>query len=520
MKKIHAFPLLLAASTQYANAAVTSNADAANMVQGTESVKIDVLANDTTTSEGGMFVVRINLVAAYGSAVINEDNTVTYTPNESFVGVDTFSYVAADDSGYGGDTLVTVEVKARTEEPDPVEPTDPERPVFDIENYVTGARNKSVASMLGVACNAQQVSERLANSCDQLSSQANEQGNLDDAVSRIAPDEALIQRRLMAENSRNKTSRLYQSVAQLRTTSGPAAISINNKVLPTGGGAGDGFSSPWTLLTSVQSEHFERKQTDKEAGYESSNLGALLGFGYRVNSDLNLGLALDWSSYEVDFADKGGNLDSDIRSLTGFLSYYKGAFHADVQAGYTSGDTQAKRIFDFPETAVAESDYGSSQWNVSTQLEWAWQPGAWGVRPFLRLDYLSTNVDAFTETGSSIWNTSAGKQTHKLLNSSLGLDTSYTLTKSWGVIIPGIKLSAINQSNLSNDAVNFQLVDANSLGNFQLRADSADSMFYEWTFSTAIVLPNGVSTFISARSVSSYNDSSARQITAGINWEF
>ena len=513
MKKIHTLPLILLAAIQNANATATANPDATSMIQGSGSIIIDVLANDTSTiTNGELFIESFDRTSlAYGSIVLNEDNTLTYTPNEGFTGSDTFTYIAQDDSGYGGQALVTIEVKANT---------DPERPVFNIGNNVTGARNKSVAAMLGVACNAEQVSDKLARSCGQLSSQANEQGNLDDAVSRIAPDEALIQRRLMAENSRNKTSQLYQSMALLHSTSGSAAISINNKVLTSGGGAGDGFSSPWTLLASVQSEHFERNQTGKEAGYESTNLGALLGFGYRVNNDLNLGVALNWSSYEVDFAEKGGNLDSDISGLTGFLSYYKGAFHADVQAGYTSGDTEAKRVFDFPETSVALSDYGSNQWNLSTQLEWAWQPGAWGVRPFVRLDYLNTDVDAFTETGSSIWNTSAGKQNHKLLNSSVGLDTSYTLTKPWGVIIPSLKLSAINQSNINNDAVNFQLVDASSLGNFQLRADSADSMFYEWTFSTAIVLPNGVSTFISARSVSSYSESSAYQITGGINWEF
>ena len=542
MKKIHSIPLLILAAAQTANATVTGNPDSATMIQGTGSININVLANDSSDTESGWVTIRNvnNSSAAYGSVVMNEDGTLNYTPpNEDYTGTDTFYYLPADELGYGNSVIVTVEVTARSEEPeepvepeepeepvqpeepvDPIEPVEPERPVFNIEAYVTGERNKSVAAMLGEACNSEATSERLMSSCDQLSAQANESGNLDNAVSIIAPDESLIQRRLMAENARNKTSRLYQGMAQLNAASGPAAISINNQVLPTGGSAGDGFSSPWTLLTSIQSEHFERNQTAKESGYESSNLGALVGFGYRVNSNLNLGMALDWSSYEVDFAEEGGNLDSDIRSLNGFLSYYKGSFHADVQVGYTSGDTQATRFLDFPEKSVAASEYGSNQWNVSTQLEWAWQPRAWGVRPFVRLDYLNTDVDAFTETGSSIWNTSTGKQNHKLLNSSLGLDTSYVVTRSWGVIIPGVKFSAINQSNLSNDPVNFQLVDASSLGNFQLQADSADSMFYEWTVSTAIVLPNGVSTFISARSASSFNDSKARQITAGINVEF
>ena len=539
MKKIHALPLLIVAAAQHASAAVTANPDSVKVTQGAGAVTINVLANDITTSDGNLTIRSYNSSsAAYGSVVLNEDGTLNYTPpNENFLGVDTFAYLAEDGNGGYGDGVVTIEVLAKIgtpeeqpeqpvepEEPvqpeEPVDPIEPERPVFNIETYVTGERNKSVAVMLGNACNSELVSERLINSCDQLSSQANENGNLDDIVSRIAPDEALIQRRLMAETTRNKTSRLYQAIEQLHSTDGPASLSINNHVLPTGGGAGDGFSSPWTLITSIQTEKFERNQTSKEAGYDSNSVGALLGFGYRANNDLNLGLAFDWSSHKVDFVEHGGNLDSDIYSLNGFLSYYKGRLHVDLQAGFTSGNTQAKRVFTFPDTTVATSDYDSNQWNVSTQLEWAWQLSAWEVKPFLRLDYLNTDVDAFAETGNSIWNVSTAKQNHKLLNSSLGLDTSYTLTKSWGVIIPSLKFSAINQANLSNDPVSFQLLDAGTSGNFTLRADSADSLFYEWNFSTAFVLPNGISTFISARAVSSYNNSKALQFTGGINWEF
>jgi len=541
MKKIHAVPLLIVAAAHNASAEVFSNPDSATMIQGTGSININVLANDSSNTESGLVYVWSagGSTAAYGTVILNENGTLNYTPpTENFIGTDTFTYTPKDDFGYGHTTIVTVEVTARSEpeepvepeipeqpvEPeqpvDPVEPIEPARPIFNIETYVTGERNKSVAVMLGNACNSELVSERLINSCDQLSSQANENGNLDDIVSRIAPDEALIQRRLMAETTRNKTSRLYQAIEQLHSTDGPASLSINNHVLPTGGGAGDGFSSPWTLITSIQTEKFERNQTSKEAGYDSNSVGALLGFGYRANNDLNLGLAFDWSSHKVDFVEHGGNLDSEIYSLNGFLSYYKGRLHVDLQAGFTSGNTQAKRVFTFPDTTVATSDYDSNQWNVSTQLEWAWQLSAWEVKPFLRLDYLNTDVDAFAETGNSIWNVSTAKQNHKLLNSSLGLDTSYTLTKSWGVIIPSLKFSAINQANLSNDPVSFQLLDAGTSGNFQLRSDSADSLFYEWNFSTAFVLPNGVSTFISARAVSSYNNSSAIQFTGGINWEF
>jgi uncharacterized protein YhjY with autotransporter beta-barrel domain len=507
MKPLHALPLLLLAAIQDANAIATGNPDSRTMLQGTGSITVDVLANDTTTiANGDLFIQTFDSVSAgYGSVILNQDNTLTYTPpSENFTGTDTFTYFVRDDSGYGNQTLVTIEVIAG---------------IGSIDGFVTGARNRSVATMLDAACNAEGVSNALRSSCSQFSSQLGEDNNLDSLVSNIAPDEALIQRSLMSENNRNKTSRLYQGIAQLHAGSS-ASLTVNDQVVSSGGGAGDGFSSPWTLLTSIQTEHFEHNQTSNEAGYESKSVGALIGVGYRVDRKLSLGLAFDWSSYDVDFATKGGNMDSDIYSLTGFLSYYDGPLHWDLQAGYTAGDTQASRVITFPETAIAKSDYGSDQLSLSTQLEWAWQPGAWALKPFVRMDYLQTNVDAFSETGDSVWNMSAAEQNYTLLNSSLGLDTSYTATTSWGVVIPGIRFSAINQTDLDSDAVNFQLIDAGSMGNFTLDTDSPDSMFYEWNVNTAFVLKNGVSTFISGRVVSDYKDSKAYQITGGINWEF
>ncbi len=536
-KSLHSIPLLLlAAAIQQANATAIANPDTATMIQGTGSIAIDVLANDTSDLEDG--TVRINYfdsaTASYGSVVFDEaSNQLVYTPpSEDFVGTDSFFYYAVDDSGYGGSAMVTIEVSEAVEEPEepeepqepeepeePEEPQEPEQPAVDFSLMVDGLRNSSVAGMLTNVCAASELSEQLSRNCGQLYAAAAE-ADLNPIMAQIAPDEALIQSRLLAENSRNKTSRIYQSMAQMRSGSGGALVGINNHLLPSGGAAGDGFDSPWTLLTSVQLESFERNQTWREAGYESEAVGVLLGLGYRVNGNLNLGAALDWTAYEVDFANDGGTLDSDVVSLTGFLSWYSGPLTFDLQLGYATGDTEAQRIIRFPDVSVANSDYGSDQFSASTQFEYGWQSGAWSLKPFVRLDYLNTQVDAFAETGDSPWLTSAEKQTHEQLNTSVGVDTSYTLAMDWGVLIPSLRFSAVNEAHLGNDDIAFNLIDAGSLGNFELRADTADSLFYQWDVSTVFVLPNGVSTFLSGRVVSSYANTSAYQITGGINWEF
>jgi len=88
-------------------------------------------------------------------------------------------------------------------------------------------------------------------------------------------------------------------------------------------------------------------------------------------------------------------------------------------------------------------------------------------------------------------------------------------------MVPAVKLSLVNQSNLSNSPVAFQLLGVESdSGRFELRADSPDSLFYQWDLTSAFVLANGLSTFIGAQILSGYEGVSAYQVSGGVNWEF
>ena len=88
--------------------------DSASTEQG-ESVVINVEANDEFLN--GSIVTAVSQ-PANGTVVINDDDTVTYTPNEDFIGTDTFTYTATSPDGSAQDSaVVTVTVI-----PGPVEP--------------------------------------------------------------------------------------------------------------------------------------------------------------------------------------------------------------------------------------------------------------------------------------------------------------------------------------------------------------------------------------------------------------
>jgi uncharacterized protein YhjY with autotransporter beta-barrel domain len=514
MKSIHsAFPmLLLAAAIQDVHAAATANPDTATVLRNGGAVYIDVLANDTSDnpeSEGLYIAYYDTFSANYGSVILEEGtNRLIYQPPEDFVGQDTFFYGADDGLGYGG-AVVTIHV------------------VEDMQSapnsIISGPTNQAVASMLDELCPAtwgESPFFQYADACAELYDRLDDSAQLNDALRQIAPEESLTQRGLMMESNRARGARVQQAMARTRA-GGPASLSINNHALPLGGSAGDALGSPWTLISAIPYEDFERRESGYESGYDSAAKGLMLGLGYRLSHSISLGGALDWTAYDLDYLGKSGDLKSDLYTLTGFFTWNRNSLGLELQAGYTKGSSRAQRRFTFPETAYADSSYDSAQRNLSAQADWLISKRAWTFQPFLRLDYAHSEVDGWTETGNSLWLMVVEKQTQEQINTSLGLDTRYTRNFDWGVLIPGLKLSLVNQSNLHNSPVAFQLVDADyGYGTFELRTQSPDSLYYQWELNTALVFAGGWSSFLGVQVLSGLDHVSAYQLRAGLNREF
>ncbi|MGI1679976.1 MAG: autotransporter domain-containing protein [Cellvibrionaceae bacterium] len=533
MKQLQkAIPLLfLSAASPSVLAFATANPDSASMVQGSGTISIDVLANDTNNLEGSpdIFIQSFDSSSAsYGSVVLTESNSLAYTPpSDDFVGTDTFTYAARDQSGYGGSATVTITVTANSETTEEIEEVVSNG---EFAFFAKGARNTSVGETLDNLCAEAPVIDQpgglakftpseVSDICIQLSES---ETDINKTINEIAPDEALIQRRLLIENFRTTASNLHREISKLREGDKIQSVTINGKQIPfSGGAAGDTMNSEWNLLSSFQYENFEHALTENEAGYDYDSAGIMLGLGYQLNSSMNIGAAIDWKKFDAEYHEDGGELTSDIISINGFFSWYQGPLSLDLIAGYSTGDTDAQRQFTFPTQSFADSSYDSSQINLSALSEWAWQINAFRVSTFLRLDYFNSTVDAYTETGNSAWITSSEEQGSELLNSSIGLDVNYATSFSWGVMTPGIRLSFVNESNLNEEPIAFQLVNSTStLNNFELSADETDDLFYRWDINSVFVFRNGFSAFLSGEIVSGHEMFENYTISAGFNVEF
>ena len=72
-------------------------------------VTIDVLSNDTDPNQDILTVADVSDPNS-GTVVINDDGTVTYTPNPGFIGTDSFTYTVSDEDGNTDTATVNVQV--------------------------------------------------------------------------------------------------------------------------------------------------------------------------------------------------------------------------------------------------------------------------------------------------------------------------------------------------------------------------------------------------------------------------
>ncbi|MEO1505529.1 MAG: Ig-like domain-containing protein, partial [Pseudomonadota bacterium] len=103
------------------------------------SGSLDPAANDTDPDGGTPVALGIASQGANGTAALNPDGTVTYTPNANFFGADSFQVTIGD--GQGGSAVSTVDVTVSGTEDDP------------IANGDTAAAQQGVATIIDLLAN-------------------------------------------------------------------------------------------------------------------------------------------------------------------------------------------------------------------------------------------------------------------------------------------------------------------------------------------------------------------------------
>ncbi|EGR2724594.1 tandem-95 repeat protein, partial [Vibrio parahaemolyticus] len=90
-------------------------ADSVTVVEDTPTI-IKVLGNDTFEGDGKVVSLDANNGPANGSVSVNPDGSVTYTPNDNYHGIDSFTYIVTS-GGVSESTTVNVDVTPENDAP-------------------------------------------------------------------------------------------------------------------------------------------------------------------------------------------------------------------------------------------------------------------------------------------------------------------------------------------------------------------------------------------------------------------
>jgi outer membrane autotransporter protein len=296
----------------------------------------------------------------------------------------------------------------------------------------------------------------------------------------------------------------------------------------TGGAAGadDTLVLPFGVWANASYQAGDVNSTFEERGYDFKSGGVTLGADMRVIDDLIVGGAFSYLAGDSYFDLSGGR--SQTNSYTGsvYATYYVvDNVHLDALASFGGTDYEIQRNIQYavPGDVVNTSTTGTpggEQYSVSFGAGYDYAYGSWNLNPYARFDYSGLQVDSFQESGGFGWAARFGEQNVNSLRTTLGAQTSYAVSTSFGVLLPFFRAEWVheykdNARTISGSFVGdpvaqtFNIVTTNPTRNYAIVGAGVSGTF-----------AHGMSAFLSYDSLLGYQNVSSHRVVVGARMEF
>jgi outer membrane autotransporter protein len=525
-------PAILAATAVTPNvyAEATVNADTFTMNQGEASILVDVLANDSTDNvEGYVYIVSIDSTSAQGGTIVTADagypNIYYYPPSESYVGTDTFYYTANDGtSEYGSTALVTITVVGEvTEDPETVVLTERERRIATaLGNACASLGEGGGPAALVAACNAEGA-ERLT------------------AIQQLVPSQLPSQGNYSVELQHNQFKNITSRLVQLRagaTGASASDLSLNFKGQSSltqslaallsntrgGGASADEAQSMGRLGVFINgSGSFgDRNTTDDELGFDFSTSGISAGVDYRISDELVFGGALGYASNEMDFENSQGDQDIKGYTLSAYGSWYQSEnVYIDGILSYGTNNFDMTRHIQFGTTDVkARGDTDGTEFAVSIGGAYDMNRDALNFGPFVRLNYIKAQIDAFEENTATGLELAYDDQEVDSLTSLVGGQATYAVSTRYGVITPQARLEWAHEFKHDSRNITARFLNDPTSGRFEIGTDDPDRDYFNLGLGVTAVFAKGRTAFLYYEAVLDRDNLNNHSIAGGVRFEF
>ncbi len=321
-----------------------------------------------------------------------------------------------------------------------------------------------------------------------------------------------------AQNSpRFQIKSIRQYLDQLRLQGSPTVplaqkIGANDHALPspdalatgsdarkpeTGGGAAadkpDSFTR-WGAFLNGDYEVGRQSTTDELTGFKTTTKGVTVGADYRFPNNNVLGAAVAFPKADTDLDDSGGNQTAKGYGFSVFGTYVptKNAYIDGIlNVGHNKYDGQRKQILG----GFATHHTNGDQFGLAVSAGYEFNRGPLALTPFGRVEYIDAKVDGFEESGNSQEALTIGEQRIKATTLTVGGQVSYSLSTSWGVLMPNVRIELQHVADRNIKNVTASLPGNPIVPPVTIPILGDDRTFGTFALGVSGVFPRGVSAF-------------------------
>lgn len=540
-------------------------------------------ADITVTRTGGSGTTSVTVVQSGGSAEQDTDyqystSTVTWIDGET--GSKSVEVTLVDDSinennetvsfelsnltgDQLGDTVSTVLTIVDNDDGS-TEPETPSNPIEDaLKDIAKGDPGRSsVAEVIAKICPLGVVGSQLQSDCNDLVGAALSDDDTSKAAAaivleQITSDDASAAATVAGTGGEAQLRNLLSRLSALRRgSSGLDLTGLNlnlqgtrltvahmpnelRSMLENGGAAGD--EADRGLLSDNKIGIFvggtvsvgDKDATDNEEGFDFKTQGITLGVDYRLTDKVILGGAIGYNNIDTDIASNGGSLDSDSLSLSIYgTSYQTDQFFIEGIISFSQNDFDQERtvLYQYVDSDVisqkATASYDGDQLSIAIGGGYHFVKGAMTLTPTARIEYVDTSIDSFNEKMSNPsvdgggWALSLDDQSLDSMTLTLGLDATYAMSQSWGVMVPQASIEWVNEFEDGSRLISGHFVGDPTQEKFVLPTDEFDSSYFNVRIGVSGQFQNGSSGYIYYQRLIGYDDLESNSIGLGFRWTF
>ncbi|MCV6620756.1 MAG: autotransporter domain-containing protein [Cellvibrionaceae bacterium] len=276
----------------------------------------------------------------------------------------------------------------------------------------------------------------------------------------------------------------------------------------------------------------ERDPTKNNSGFKLDIEGITAGMDYRFTDKFIGGIAIGYSSSDLDYANDGGVLEGSSTFYSAYTSYYSDKnYYIDSSITYADSDFDVTRHIKYKDmSGLVDLRRGGStngeQLLATLDFGWDYNNGPWTFGPNGSFSYSDTSIDGYAEQGDSGLELQYSGQDNVTGTLGLGFHGSRVFLMDWGVLIANLNGNYYREFKNQNGVIRasfvhdpFRLDSTNPTQEMLIVSDIPDRNYFSLGLGLAAQFKYGLSGFIDYQSLLKADDIKSRELAFGLRYE-